>query len=43
MTDLLVTDVLVVGEGCALTPRADRPADAVGARRAIRERPVWIA
>jgi hypothetical protein len=30
MTDLLVTDVLVVGEGCALTPRRARPADAVG-------------
>jgi GNAT superfamily N-acetyltransferase len=33
MTDLLVTDVLMVGEGCALTPRRARPADAVGARR----------
>jgi hypothetical protein len=35
MTDLLVTDVLVVGEGCAPTPWRARPADVVGARRAI--------
>jgi hypothetical protein len=35
MTDLLVTDVLVVGEGCALTPRRARPAEAIGAGRAI--------